>query len=601
MAKKKSKRAAKRPSKSAAKTAAKKRKPPHVDGGPLPLGGPAWLGALSGTERKATLLSLLVATLSGTLWFTACANFDIWPFAWFAMVPGLIVIERAPTRRRAYLYGWFVGIVANVGGFYWISSLLVRFGHLPLPVALLGLVLLCSYQATVFLLFALAIRRIRIVSAQRLGAPLPMALVAPLVMVCFEITVPFIFPWYLAITQAWVIPVIQVAELAGPVGVTALLMAVNGALYDVITERTVRRRLLPAGGALVFVAAALVFGYVRIAQVDARRAAAPKIKVGVVQGNIPFDEKGINRPALAAQQLRDLQDKSAELQKQGADLLMWTESSYPYAISRNATGDARIRYRRFRRDASGRLIKGKPVFTAPLLLGALTRPVDPDDPRRWDRNAYPYNSALMLEGDEFVGRFDKIFLLMFGEYIPLVETFPSIRKVMPRNASHLARGDKIVTFPFEHEGTTYRLGPLICYEDILPDFGRKLGKQHPHLLTNITNDAWFGESSEPWEHMALSVFRSVELRADMVRAVNTGVSAFIDANGRVYHKTYAVDPKKTPKGVDGIIDEVALMESGHTFYARFGNVFGWLCVLLTLLMWLVWPRVRRRTASSTPT
>ena len=171
---------------------------------------------------------------------------------------------------------------------------------------------------------------------------------------------------------------------------------------------------------------------------------------------------------------------------------------------------------------------------------------------------------------------------------------------MPRSAGHFARGQDIVTFPFEHEDETYRLGPMICYEDILPAFGRKLAALRPHLLVNITNDAWFGDTSEPWEHLALSVFRSVELRTDLVRAVNTGVSAFVDATGRVYAKTYAVDPVKTPIGADKLLAEAALLEGGGTFYARHGNLFAYLCLVLTLLLWLVWPRTRHLVPGRRP-
>jgi apolipoprotein N-acyltransferase len=165
---------------------------------------------------------------------------------------------------------------------------------------------------------------------------------------------------------------------------------------------------------------------------------------------------------------------------------------------------------------------------------------------------------------------------------------------MPRTASHFARGKEIVTFPFTLDGTDYRLGPMICYEDILPGFGRELAGKRPHLLVNITNDAWFGDTSEPWQHLALSVFRAVEARADLVRAVNTGVSAFIDAGGRVRAKTYAVDPLVDPRGVDGIVGDMVLMEAGHTFYTRFGDVFGYGCVAATGFLWLLWPWLARR-------
>jgi apolipoprotein N-acyltransferase len=204
---------------------------------------------------------------------------------------------------------------------------------------------------------------------------------------------------------------------------------------------------------------------------------------------------------------------------------------------------------------------------------------------------------MLDEQGNITGKFDKIFLLMFGEYIPGLETFPWIRKWLPAQAGHFARGKELTVFPFRE----WRIGPMICYEDILPSFGRKLAALRPHLLVNITNDAWFGDTSEPWEHLALSVYRSVELRTDLVRAVNTGVSAIVDAGGRVIRKTYAVDPKKDPRGADKLIGQVAMMEGGHTVYAAIGDVFGILMVLATAGLWLVLPWIRRRRAGATTT
>ncbi len=527
-------------------------------------------------ERKAHWKSIGLAVLSGCLWFLACADFDIWPLAYIAMFPAFWAVENAPTRKKALFYGWIAGVVANAGGFYWITSLLQRFGHMPLPVASLGLLMLAAYQAVVFWLFFMVLRSIRIASKERTGRALPMVLLAPIIMVSFELLVPFLFPWYLAITQAWVIPVIQIAEFTGPLGISAFLMLVNGAVYD-LYQANPRQKKISAGVALAVASIVLSFGYLRISQVDAQRSEAPALKVGVVQGNIPFDEKGIRRKELAAQQLHDLQKMSEKLEEQGAEFLMWTESSYPYPIARKQAGDFGPKF-------VARIRKG---FTVPLMLGALTYDSE-------NLSKRPYNSALMLDSDgSFTARFDKIFLLMFGEYIPFLETFPILEDILPKNASHFSRGEDIVIFPFQHKGETYRLGPMICYEDILPDFGRKLAESHPHLLVNITNDSWFGDTSEPWEHMALSVYRAVEMRTDMIRAVNTGVSAFIDAKGKVFAKTYALDPKITPKPVDGLLGEVRLMEGGHTFYARFGNLFGYLCVLASLFFLLLWPRMQK--------
>jgi len=520
------------------------------------------------SDKLRRALPLLASIGSGVLIFTATADIDWWPLAWIALVPLLWAIDGAPTRRRAGLYAWITGLVANVGGFYWIVGLLERFGQFPWPIAVLGLLLLASYQGVVYWLFGLAVRGIRRARAER---PLPMIVVAPIALVCFELLVPFIFPWYLAITQAWHPLVIQIADLAGPVGVSAVLAFTAGAIFDLAKQRG-RARLRTGAIAVGVVAMVLGYGGLRLSQVRGQREAAPKLRVGVVQPNIAFNQKG-NRD-LAFDQLRALQDKSAELERDGAQLILWPESSFPFALPRAATRDLE----------TGSPFRIRRGFSAPLIFGAITR-----DGR--DSGLLPHNSALLLAGEELVARFDKVFLLAFGEYIPMGDSLPWLASLMPPAAGSFEPGKELVTFPLVHDGSVYRVGPMICYEDILPTFGRKLGDKHPHLLVNLTNDAWFGDTAEPWQHMALSVFRAVEVRTDLVRAVNTGVSSLIAADGTVVHETYAVDPEFEPRGTDGFAGDAVLLEGGHTLYTKVGDLFGWLCVLATFALWQVWPRV----------
>ena len=141
------------------------------------------------------------------------------------------------------------------------------------------------------------------------------------------------------------------------------------------------------------------------------------------------------------------------------------------------------------------------------------------------------------------GRYDKVRLLAFGEYMPGAETFPWLKKVIPAGAGGFSAGAGPVVMSLQGpERQVWRLGPVICYEDILGDFLRSLGELHPNLLVNMTSDSWYGARTEPWEHLALAVFATVELRVAMVRSVNSGVSALIDPNGRLLQKTYADDP-----------------------------------------------------------
>jgi apolipoprotein N-acyltransferase len=232
-------------------------------------------------------------------------------------------------------------------------------------------------------------------------------------------------------------------------------------------------------------------------------------------------------------------------------------------------------------------------FTVPVLFGAVSIARTPPALDKF------WNTAFLLDRDgTFAGRYDKIHRMPFSEYVPGRGRFAFIDRMLGTTTSQYERGNAVQTFDFRAaDGRVWKLGPLICYEDIFEGFGRELAALHPNLLVNITNDSWFGDTSEPWEHLALSVFGAVEARADLVRAVNTGVSAFVDATGRVYSKTYSVNPIAHPIGADRLHAQVAWLEAGHTVYAAVGNLFAYVCAALTLLSWLVKPRIGARAAT----
>jgi apolipoprotein N-acyltransferase len=510
---------------------------------------------------KPRLIKAGVCALAGTLLFLSCADFDIWPLTWFSVAP-LLAVALHPTTKRPAVYGFITGLFANGGGFYWIVPFLERFGHLPLVAAIPIFLLLVSYQAITFTVFAWAVRRLD----DRFGVGV--TFLAPVVYVACELVVPYVFPWYLAITQAWVRPVIQIADLTGPLGVSFILVLCNGALYDAWAswrkkERLPMPRLAIAVGIL---AMSLGYGLVRINQVTRARQAAPKLKIGVVQANIGIHEKW--NPSLAQGQLAVHQRVSGELERRGAQLVVWPESSYPFYFGRDQSHDWPINDAR----------RAQRGFDIPLLFGTLTADT---------RSPYPFNSALLLDKDGDVrGTFDKNILMVFGEYIPYYEQLKFIKKWIPET-SNWGRGTDVSVFPLQTPTGVVRLGPMICYEDIFPSFARRLIKRDPNILINITNDAWFGRTSEPYEHLALAVYRSVESRLDLVRAVNTGVSAYVDATGRVYDKSPSVDPDETPDAKPvGLVDDVAVMQP-FKVYATLGEWFGGLCLLAVIVLGLL--------------
>jgi apolipoprotein N-acyltransferase len=170
-------------------------------------------------------------------------------------------------------------------------------------------------------------------------------------------------------------------------------------------------------------------------------------------------------------------------------------------------------------------------------------------------------------------------LLAFGEYLPFGDWFPWLYDLSP-NTSKFNRG--VHTRPFEYDGVKY--GILICYEDILPGFVRKVMQSQPDVLVNITNDAWFGASREPLIHLAMAIFRSIEHRRFMARSTNTGISAFVDPAGRILDETPVFARANT-------MHEVAALQ-GATIYSRVGDLLGWLCLALVLY----WFRPKLKTA-----
>ena len=526
------------------------------------------------------LAGLALATASGCLWFLACPPFDLPGLAWVAAVPLLLAVDRAPTLRLAMFLAWWAGVVETAGGFYWLVDLTQRFAGFPWIAGALVLFVFCAARALIFLIFG------ALVCPIRRRRRLPMTLLAPLSMVIGELVVPQVFPCGQWISQAWHPLVIQITELTGPLGVTALLLLVNGAVHDVMTRGPWAIRSAVAAAAIV--AAALLFGAVRMHQVDAAVARAPHLNIGLVQPNFAYSVSDEFSPEEALRELTALQEQSRRLELAGAQLIVWSEGAYPVTLPRDFAAD-------FPPESPGMIRRG---FTSPVVIGADTYAAQLDD---------GYNSALLLDHDgRAVGRYDKVRLLAFGEYVPGIETFPWLRNMLPIGTGRFTPGTGPGIMSLQAPvGGTWRLGPVICYEDLLPGFLRGVGALQPDLLVNLTSDSWFGARTEPWEHLALAVFATIELRVSMVRSVNSGISALIDPNGRVLVQTYADDPYREPRDADGIVVAAPKMPGGHTLFVAWGNWFAYACAAMLAGLLLTtfrgtrrdeMPRRRRRSA-----
>ncbi len=528
-----------------------------------------WLALPARADRTGTTVACVAALLGGLMWVLAAPPIGLWPVAWLAGLPTVWIIDRAPTRRRAGLYGALTAVGFTAGGFAWIVHLLEVNAGLPTPVAMLGLLVLSSIHGLAYLLGARLIRALRDRRREHPRGPWPMALCAPLGFVAVELLVWTPFPFSLAITQASVGPVRGLTAALGPAGITALLLAVAGAAYDLLAGR---RRWWPVVAGVVGLAGALAVAGVR------PRDAGPTatVRIGIVQPNQPTIRGRNWREEIAR-----LQAATDELARRGADLVVWSEASLPYPVDRARTEDG----------AQGTAERIRGTAAVPVMIGALT--IDDDD-RVW-------NSAILIAADgRFVGRADKIHRMIGSEYNPIVEWFPAARRWMPSGAGSFARGPDPIALTLELGGRAVRLAVMVCLEDAVPRFGRELTALAPDLVINLTNDTWFDTEAEPYQHEALARLRAVELGVPLIRAVNTGPSSVIDRDGEFLARTAvrAGDGRHRP---DTLLVEVPIAPRARSFYAGWGAPLSWLIALAAVAWWLgpgVVARLRRRRSGS---
>ncbi|MCA9531243.1 MAG: apolipoprotein N-acyltransferase, partial [Myxococcales bacterium] len=494
-------------------------------------------------------------------------------FAAFACLAGCLEPVAAPARSSRgrklgamAAGGWYgagvgllAGLAANAVAQAWALPLLERFGGLSLPLALPASALLFAVQALP-LTVALAIAGALVALGVSRALALPLA-----VPVAFTY-VPAVFPWHPSAPAIRWLAWAQLAEIGGPLLLDALLALAGVGLFwalrgvfELLDRRApIRhanaRRRAAAGSALALATLLLPAGYGwwRLPAVEAERAAAATVVAGVAQPDVTIDAG--NDAARALARLQTLQSMTATLEARGAALVVWPEDAYPFGLSRGQARDTTTLPHG--PNVRGALVRG------PLLFGTATHG---DGCDRW-------NSVVAMDATGAVrGVADKVRLLAFGEYVPLWHLLPPLqaRYACPG----LRRGRAPAVLPVA--GT--RVGVLNCYEDVLPRFTRRLAAADPEWLFNATNDAWFRGSAEPRLHLLVARMRSVEVRRDLVRAVNTGPSAFIDATGRVRIEA--------PTGRAATFLAPVRLLAGRTPWVRFGWVYGPALGLALLATW----------------
>ncbi len=493
----------------------------------------------------ATRVPLLLA--GGILGALAYPVTDWWPLAWVWLLPALLSALTQPPRV-AFREAWLEGTVFFVLLLRWLDHTFRHYSAIPWPLTWLPIALLALYCGLYVGLAGAWVAWVR----GPLGPGWALATVAP-VWVGGEWLRDWLmdgFPWGLAgYSQHGVLPVIQIAELTGVYGVSFLLVAVNGALAALLGLGWARALPgLVASGALVF--GTLTFGWIALAETGA--PTGTRVRVAVIQPNIAQTLKWDPARHAEVMDVYEALTREAARPVEVGDptsrptVVIWPETAATIFLR----GDPAL---------LGRLEGLSAELRMPLLVGSVDRRESP-------RPQF-LNSAFFLTGQGITAKYDKIHLVPFGEYVPLAWLIGFVRS-WAEFISDFGAGEKPTIMPLE--GAPF--GTVICYEVIFPDLFRRGVIAGAAFMANITNDAWFGETSGPWQHLGTVPLRAVENRVAIARAANTGVSAFVDPSGRVR--------RALPLGERGVlVDRVPLRERA-TLYARWGDWFVYACLAL---------------------
>ena len=521
--------------------------------------------------------------VSGLLIYLSFPPADLSPLAFVAFVPLLVVLGRARACRVAVLCGALAGAVAYLPAFAWLASVSVP-----------GWVGVAFYVTLYLTVASMAVW----LWQRRLGVLWPLA--AALLWVGLELCRARLgvgFPWlFLGYTQYRFGALRQLAALGGVYAVSFVVFFVNAALAAAVlpllgpATTPGAKRVAPGALAMLGVAAAVLVGCVLAGQRTERRVEMTDGPVvGVVQQNLPLRASEVfARPETPEAMCRRIigevgraAEVTRDLEGDRSCLVAWPENTVPVPfdlapdeLPEASVGRLVLLYTR-RALAELQALLGGCHF----LIGAKgTRgPGDGGDADIESRDVT--SSAYLLSPDgEIAGRYDKVNIVPFGEYIPLMDYFPFLSRLTPFSRSFVpGRRAVVLELPWRGAGSPIRFAALICYDDAYADLTNAFRRGGARFMVNVTYEGWYHIPGELRQHVPMAVFRAVETRTTVVRAANTGVSCFIDPRGEVYAE---LEPHRK-----GALSAPVRLCDAVPPYVRRGDAFGVICLMLAI----AWP------------
>jgi apolipoprotein N-acyltransferase len=494
-------------------------------------------------DLRARLL-FPAAGLTGLLMVLAFPACDHDYLLWLVLVP-LFWTACGAGPGRGFLAGWLSGFTLVCGGFYWVLSAMRAFSGLGRGLSEAMFLPWVLYESLPWGILGLCLGALR-----STGRPAPGRIfwLIP-IWVAVEHYYPHIFPWHVG-GGLYRSLLAQTADLFGASGLTALVLLVNAVIF--LGLLSIRREVRFPWKSLCLMLALLgvgyFYGWFRLRQVDAALAAAPELRVAMVQPvAMPREKK--NPPFFFEMEQRT----RALIQREKVDLAVWPEGTDTVGWIYNDEGQLIRAERNIQRQT------GFEKLTVPLVAGS------------WSYSFVTMtqkNTAAYVEPQKWPpGFYHKNVRVLFGEYIPLLEHLPTwFREKIP-NAGTIEAGTECPLF--ELPGGPYRFRILICYEAILPGFVRH-AERDADFLVNVTEDIWYGKTSHVGQHLSVLMLRAIENRISIARAANAGPSGVIDPAGRMRERTV---PFEKSEGVFSL-------RPAHlgTFYAQLGFAFPGVCI-----------------------
>jgi len=516
-------------------------------------------GAASAQHARVNRLDYALALISGALLALSFPKFGHPAFAWIALTPLLLAFTgwngrpgslRGIAPMRAFVLSLIAGMVFFLGTVYWTGTVIVTFGDVPVVVAAIGVVLMSAYLSLYHVVGLLVTSRV----ITRLGAR--GLFFAPIGWVGGEFLRGFMlsgFPWVpLGNSQITVLSVAQLASVLGVYGLSALVAYVNATVAFALLRSGRSRTTAIVAAAFVLVSLG-AWGTWRIRDGSLTREGTP-IRVGIIQPNIEQNAK------LAAADGGDPKEArrifttniamTRDVVRRGAEFVIWPESSIPFKFEGDPRGDE---IRALAREAK-----------VPILFGS-----DEEITRAGQYSIY--NSAYQLNPDGGTAAvYRKIHLVPFGEFVPMRQWFFFIRPLVD-SFSDFSAGESMVMLPV----AGHRVSTAICYEVVYPSLMRDAVNKGSELLTTITNDGWYGQSSAPYQHFAMAAMRAIEEGRYLARSANTGISGLIDPYGQVVRQSAIFEQV-------GFVEQARFL-TGKTIYAAVGDVVGYTSLALTVI------------------